>query len=441
MASIGLIEWEAVPFQVNAQAVAATALASSPRTRSDHGPGRGRRSPIRPMDAPSRITAWAAMIAGRPNPDGGARTATAVVIAPAAISAVSRMSGGPTTRLLARSGSAAVGGTPAPSPSSSPVMPLLTTIGSRVDLRNLRSVVGPTLSMTVSRHWPVSLRCRGDRRGRRPPIPDRDTAVRSEGQGRYVAVIDRGWWIERGPNGGYLAAIILRAITAEVGDPARRPRTFTVHYLAPPTEGPVEVAVTIERAGRSLTTTTARVTQHGKLVALALAACARSRAGDGFDDRVVPPEVTAGPSSVEPQTGEARVPMAERFEIRPVLGGEPFVGGTEAVVGGWIGLVEPVPVDEVLVVALTDAWMPAIFSRVEGFVAVPTIELTVHFRHPPPATGVDERCYVRFRSRTARHGFVEEDGEVWSSTGRLLAESRQLAAYLPRGPDPAPFGP
>ncbi len=59
-----------------------------------------------------------------------------------------------------------------------------------------------------------------------------DAAVAPVGDGRYTARIDRGWWIQRGPNGGYLAAIVLRAILAEVADPERRPRSLAL-LLAP----------------------------------------------------------------------------------------------------------------------------------------------------------------------------------------------------------------
>jgi acyl-CoA thioesterase len=35
-----------------------------------------------------------------------------------------------------------------------------------------------------------------------------------------------------------------------------------------------------------------------------------------------------------------------------------------------------------------------------------------------------------FRSQTARDGFVEEDGEIWTRDGVLLAQSRQLALLI-----------
>ena len=61
-----------------------------------------------------------------------------------------------------------------------------------------------------------------------------DTAVVAQGNGRYTADIDRSWWIMRGPNGGYLAAIVARALLAEVADTGQRLRSLTLHYLRSP---------------------------------------------------------------------------------------------------------------------------------------------------------------------------------------------------------------
>ncbi len=60
-----------------------------------------------------------------------------------------------------------------------------------------------------------------------------DTAVHPLGDGRYAVDVGRRWWIERGPNGGFLAALVLRAILAEVDDADRPPRSLTLHYPTP----------------------------------------------------------------------------------------------------------------------------------------------------------------------------------------------------------------
>ena len=60
---------------------------------------------------------------------------------------------------------------------------------------------------------------------------------------------------------------------------------------------------------------------------------------------------------------------------------------------------------------------------------VPTIDLTVHLRHP--VTDPSGWCLVVFQTRLVANGYLEEDGEVWSEDGRLLAHSRQLAVALP----------
>src|SRR5512144_669194 len=89
---------------------------------------------------------------------------------------------------------------------------------------------------------------------------DRDTAVEPLGDGVFAAHIDRGWWVIRGPNGGYVAAIVLRALMGSV-ESSRAPRSLTIHYTAPPDEGAVTVETQVERVGRSLTTVSGRMRQ------------------------------------------------------------------------------------------------------------------------------------------------------------------------------------
>src|SRR3990172_9469408 len=147
---------------------------------------------------------------------------------------------------------------------------------------------------------------------------ERDTAVEHLGDGRYAARIDRGWWIVRGPNGGYVAAILLRALTHAIGDPARLPRSFTVHYTSPPAEGPIEVWTALERVGRTVTTATGRLVQGGKLRALALAAFGTPRTGPDFG-HVRMPEVAA-PERAVPLPAAGPVAIRERFESRAAFG-------------------------------------------------------------------------------------------------------------------------
>jgi acyl-CoA thioesterase len=124
--------------------------------------------------------------------------------------------------------------------------------------------------------------------------------------------------------------------------------------------------------------------------------------------------------------------LMDRYQMRWCIGAPPLSSATASKIGGWIGLREPQPVDHLVVAALTDAWMPPVFTRLDHPIAVPTIDLTIHFRSelPQPGMADDAQCLVVFRSQMSADGFVEEDGEVWSPAGVLLAHSRQLAVTL-----------
>lgn len=266
----------------------------------------------------------------------------------------------------------------------------------------------------------------------------RDTAVERIGDGRYRSRMDASWWIINGPNGGYVAAVVLRAIVAEVDDAARRPRSITLQYLRPPAEGPVEVEVTVERAGRSVSTVSARMTQDGRLLVVAIATLAVAREGAlSFDEGPgIPARPDGSPmplpediplAEVDP---DRDVPMRRHYDLRWAFGDLPFTPSADeesrrARCGGWLRPAEPEPIDEIALVAMTDAWLPPIFCRVTEPLAVPTIDLTVHFRGLPEDPL--DHCFVEFESPLASDGYLVEHGRILSRSGRLLAESRQLA--------------
>ncbi|MCC6184755.1 MAG: thioesterase family protein [Microthrixaceae bacterium] len=281
-----------------------------------------------------------------------------------------------------------------------------------------------------------------------------DTAVEALGDGRFRARISTAWWIVMGPNGGYVAAIVLRAAVAAVADPARRPLSATFHYLRPPAEGEVDLDVTVERSGRGVTNVSVRMSQGGKLIVLALVALGTRRDGTLEFDEVDSPTGSGLParpdgSSVPALVGDpgaARrprtrhphaVPLRHALGVRlgavlrraGIVGGHRRMVASQAVASGRRGGARRHG-------RCLDA---PIFSRVDHQLAVPTVDLTVHFRGRPadppgPPSGPEGPdaawCFVRFSSPVSRGGYLVEHGSVWDSTGRLLADVRQLAVVL-----------
>jgi len=264
---------------------------------------------------------------------------------------------------------------------------------------------------------------------------ERDTAVTRRDDAVFLATVGPAWNVIRGPNGGYLAAMVLRALTERVGDPSRSPRSLTVHFAAPAAVGTITIVTHVERVGRSLTSCTARIIQEDRLVALAIAAFSSPRPGPEFCDLVPPdiPEPEQLPALAPPPEAP---PIAFRWDTRWAIGRRPGPGtppDREAVAGGWIRLEEPQPMDAPAIAALTDGWLPPVFGRTNEPLVVPTIDLTVHFRSavPHPGVAADGFLLAVFRTSVAADGFLDEDGEVWAPDGTLLAQSRQLAAILP----------
>jgi acyl-CoA thioesterase len=252
-----------------------------------------------------------------------------------------------------------------------------------------------------------------------------DTALERIGEDRWRGEVSEDWWIQRGPFGGYVSAFLVRAIAEAVGDPERPLRSFTVHFADAPAAGPADIVVTSERVGRSSSTLSARMEQDGRPVALALAGCGAWRDGEPEWADAQMPEAP-DPDDCRPVKRVDGSPrFHERFDIRWVGGGHPGRPDAEARNVAWLRMDPPQPLDHVTVTAMSDGWMPAMFSKLGRFAIVPTFDLTIHFRSRLPVEG--EWLLADYHSSFSAGGAWEEDGELWAPDGTLVAQSRQLA--------------
>ncbi len=254
---------------------------------------------------------------------------------------------------------------------------------------------------------------------------DSDTALEPAGDGRFHGTVTDRWMIGGGPNGGYIAAFLMRALKAIAPNPD--PLSITVHYAGRPEPGPCEVAVAITSATKSHAFLRATLTQDGTVRAHAIAVFGQRRAGLVDILRDSPAVGAPGDGQSREAAGPAMFPMSflERFDYRDPTGTDMFRGSPDgpAKVGGWTRLIDRA-LDDLAVPLFCDCWPPPMFRR-HGPGMSPTIELTVHFRHAPePGWN-----WCSFESKVLSGGYVEEDGEVWSENGVLIAQSRQLARF------------
>jgi acyl-CoA thioesterase len=260
-----------------------------------------------------------------------------------------------------------------------------------------------------------------------------DTAVTRTAPDRYEAVVRDGYGAgELVPNGGLVLSIAARAMA----DVSQRPALVTVtgQFLRRAHTGIATITVEILRNGR-MVTTHAHLDQAGETVLHATGV---------FADRSTLPQRTwvtsAPPELPEPDaclaandiTGfgplAAPPPVFRRLEHRLPPDELRFARGApnaHAAIKGWYR--PPVgQADETAVPFLMDALFPPAFT-IDGPIGfAPTIELSVQLRRPPGAGWLR----YRFATRAIAGGVMEEDGELWTADGELVALSRQTALPL-----------
>lgn len=252
---------------------------------------------------------------------------------------------------------------------------------------------------------------------------DLDEATRvAGGDGRFSTTLSDQWEIW-GPNGGYLAAIALRA----AGEMAqiRRPRSFYCHFLSSPAFAPVEIEVASLKRGSRAESLSVAMSQAGKPILQALVKTARDGAGNDHqhpDMPAVPEPTQVEPYEYVPARGRPAFRFWENVERRPVRSG---AEDRSPVLREWTrfrpsACFEDPFVDAARCLILLDTFgFPAAHQRYRSWdYLAPNLDTSLWLHRFNPTCEwllVDHECSV------AADGLMGVSGRIWDTEGRLLA--------------------
>jgi acyl-coenzyme A thioesterase PaaI-like protein len=251
----------------------------------------------------------------------------------------------------------------------------------------------------------------------------------------YDVCLDDGYALGEPLNGGYLMAVLLRAVVD--ASPHAHPVSTSAQFLRVATPGPARVRVHQLKAGRTAAMTRATLVKDGD-------ACIEALVTTATLDPAAEPAWAAEPPPMPPLAECVALPepkpewgMTFRSQV-DLRFDPPTVGWYRRQPTGrvesraYFRLAEPQDPDPFVIAMAVDAMPPVVFSA--GFDGwAPTVELTWHLRAlpaPGPLTLIGT-------GRLVSDGWFDEDVEVWDSTGRLVAQSRQLARLGRGGRRPA----
>ena len=260
---------------------------------------------------------------------------------------------------------------------------------------------------------------------------DEATTVRAVSDGRFVAEVAEGWDVRGNPHGGYLLALVTRAMSLVAAQPD--PVSVSATYLAPPRFGHTDIAVTVVRVGRRQTTVAARMVQDDLERVNVVATFGtlgdeppRIYAAELAAPPPLPPPDDCLPSELLDEAEGEVIRLHQRLQLRfhPDTGwlrGQP--SGT-AELNGWMRHAPDRDPDPLALLMFSDGMPPSLFEAIgRSSVHTPTVQLTTHlFAQPAPGW-----VQGRFRTRLGGGGFLDEDGELWDGEGKLVGTTRQLA--------------
>jgi acyl-CoA thioesterase len=260
-----------------------------------------------------------------------------------------------------------------------------------------------------------------------------DDATRVDaGDSRWQGQTSDDYWAFVGPFGGATAATILRAL---IDHPERSgdPLSLTVNFCAPIASGALDLDVRLVKANRSTQHWCVELTQGGADVAtLATAVFAERRPSWSHQQAQFP---QAKPFEQILSYPNVAASWVKQYDFRFVEG-DPDFGSKKDVPANafsklWIGDRVPRKIDALSLMSMSDAFFGRIFHARRELVPFGTVSITTYFHADADDLAAEDitRLLAVADAKIFHKSYGDQNGELWSPNGRLLATTTQIAYF------------
>ena len=261
-----------------------------------------------------------------------------------------------------------------------------------------------------------------------------DATQITAGDASWQGRTSEDYWAFVGPFGGATAATILRALI-EHPDRAGDPLSLTVNFCAPVAQGGFDLDIRLVKANRSSQHWCVEMTQGGSDVATLATAVFAERRPSWSHQQAEFPQATAFEQTL-PYAAKIAAPWVKQYDFRFVEGEPKFGSSSKQAPGSafsklWIGDRVPRKIDALSMMSMSDAFFGRIFHVRSELMPFGTVSLTTYFHTDAEGLATEDITHVLATAdaRIFHKSYGDQNGELWSPNGKLLATTTQIAYF------------
>jgi acyl-CoA thioesterase len=260
---------------------------------------------------------------------------------------------------------------------------------------------------------------------------DHAIALQPLGGDRFAGATSPAYANMVGPFGGVSAATLLNAVMQHpqrLGDPV----ALTVNFAAAVADGAFEVVARPVRTNRSTQHWVVELHQGGEVSSTATVVTAVERETWAVQDHAMP-DVPA-PEAVPRPARPGMVEWIKRYDMRFIEGELPTEwdgSGSSSRTQVWIRDAQPRALDACSIASMADGFFPRVWLRRATMVPVGTVSMTVYFHAGAAEMASTGTGWLlgQAQAQVFRHGFADQQAQLWNEAGQLLATTHQIVYY------------